>query len=150
MYRDIKGVMVKFPFVAGTDMTLVGAKTYMTECNIRHLPVIDSDRIVGLVTERDLLYHAKSPDFATKRVGEIIEQPPVVVEENESLVAVLDIMINNKYGSMLIVNGESSLVGIFTTTDAMLLLKRMLTGGTVPKSTNGNLFQLKDVAGWPS
>lgn len=148
MYRDIKGVMVKFPFVAGPDMTLLAAKTYMAECNIRHLPIIQDDRVVGLVTERDLMFYENTSDFASSLIGDIIEHPPVVVEETESLVTVLDIMINNKYGSMLIVNSESSLVGIFTTTDAMILLKRFLTGGSVPKTKNGNLFQLKDVAGW--
>lgn len=148
MYRDIKGVMVKFPFVGGTDMTLAGAKTYMAECNIRHLPIIQDDRVVGLITERDLARHENTPDFATVTVGEVIDHPPMVVEETESLTAVLDIMINNKFGSMLIVNDQSSLVGIFTTIDAMLLLKRMLTGGSVPKTRNGNLFQLKDVSGW--
>lgn len=147
MYRDIKGVMVKFPFVAGTDMTLAGAKTYMAECNIRHLPIIQDDRVVGLITDRDLAYYENTSDFATAMVGEILDDPPVVVEETESLVTVLEVMINNKFGSMLIVNSESSLVGIFTTIDAMILLKRLLTGGSMPK-TKGNLFQLKDVTGW--
>lgn len=151
MYRDIKGVMVKFPFVAGTDMTLAGAKAYMAECNIRHLPIIQDDRVVGLVTERDLAYHENTASFTTSTVADIIDHAPVVVEETESLVTVLDIMIDNKYGSMLVVNKESSLVGIFTTTDAMLLLKRMLSGGGgLPKTKNGNLFQLKDVSGWQS
>lgn len=150
MYRDIKGVMVKFPFVGGTDMTLAAAKTYMAECDIRHLPIIDDDRVVGLVTERDLLIYGHDPDFATKKVGEVIDHAPVVVEETEALTTVLDIMITNKFGSMLVVNSESALVGIFTTIDAMLLLKRLLTGGSLPKTRNGNLFQLKDVGGWAS
>ncbi len=128
MYRDIRGAIVKFPFVAGPEMNLSGALSYMRECNIRHLPIINNDEIIGLVSERDLQAEKNLPGFETKTIGEIVHQIPFVVSENESLQSVLTIMIQNKYGSALVMNSQEQLVGIFTTIDAMRLLRDLING----------------------
>ena len=148
MYRDIRGAMVKFPYVADPHLTLAKAEIYMKECNIRHLPIIDQDQIVGLVSERDLLRYKGQEDYDWMTLDELIEHKPFVVDQSEPLANVLNIMISSKYGSALVVNKEQQLVGIFTTTDALRLLENYVSGDPQFKPDPNKVIHLKDVVGW--
>lgn len=148
MFEDMRGVMVRYPYVAGPDMTLAQADIYMKECGIRHLPIIEGNQIVGLVSERDLLRYFESDDFKILCLGEIIQHPPFVVGEDEPLHSVLDVMIKNKWGSALIVNEAYHLVGIFTTIDALIILQNLITGESHFKGKPGESIPLKDVVNW--
>jgi CBS domain-containing protein len=48
-------VMTKELVVADADETYEAALQKMKDCNCRHLPVVDRDRLVGVVSMRDLL-----------------------------------------------------------------------------------------------
>ncbi len=149
MYRDIRGAMVKFPYVASPDMTLTEAALYMKECRIRHLPVIADDQILGLVSERDLKEYQDGDRFQDLCLHEIIKYAAFVVSENEDLKSVLGMMASNKMGSALVVNSENQLTGIFTTTDALLLLQSLLDGD--PKFYDhkpGEVILLRELANW--
>ncbi len=148
MYLDIRGVMVKFPFVASPTMSLAQAEIYMKECDIRHLPILENDEVVGLVSERDLLRYREDHRYKTLTLADIVNRPPFVVSQNEPLKSVVGIMAKNKYGSALVVNQDDFLVGIFTTTDALILLENLL--GRDPKFFNEpeKVIKLKDVVAW--
>lgn len=148
MFEDMRGVMVRYPYVAGPEMSLAQSEIYMKECDIRHLPVIQNNQIVGLVSERDLLRYREDDRYQTLTLGEIITHPPFVVSENEALKNVLGVMIKNKYGSALIINHEAQLVGIFTTIDALLILQNLISGDPIRYGKTGEIVKLKDVVAW--
>ncbi len=55
-------LMTEAPVSVGPDDTLQQARDLMDEKAIRHLPVVDDDgRVVGLVSQRDLIYCALAP-----------------------------------------------------------------------------------------
>ena len=121
--KTIKSEMVDFPFVVEPSMTIAEAKTFMSQQNLRHLPVVGSgNKLLGVVSERDLLI-AKKPNEAVTTV--MVEQL-FVVQENEDIGNVVDTMASEKYGSVLIVNAANELTGIFTTIDALHLLSKLL------------------------
>ncbi len=53
-------VMTRDPDTIGPDETVVHALSIMNERGYRHLPVVDDDRIVGIVSIRDLYRSIKS------------------------------------------------------------------------------------------
>jgi len=100
----------------------------MTARHVRHVPIVDSDGdLVGLVSHRDLLRAVLSsaadlPISAQRailqhlRVEEIMIQDPETTEPGTDLREAAQIMLENKYGSLPVVEG-SRLVGILTEAD---------------------------------
>jgi CBS domain-containing protein len=120
------------------DATLEQARSLMAEKSIRHIPIVDSDnRLVGLVTQRDILAATLSlPNMGESseisgsllKTGDIMRTKIFKAEEGSDLRLAALTMQRHKIGSLLIVN-EDRLVGIVTDSDyvglAINLLEQM-------------------------
>ena len=84
---------------------------------IHHLPVVDGDRVVGIVAERDLLLAAANFGSAEVPVAEIMHGSPVCVSENADLKHAAQLLVSNHIGSLPVLNSRRMLVGIITETD---------------------------------
>lgn len=112
--------MVRSPKVAEPGMRVSDALTFLRELRIRHLPVVESRRLVGIVSERDLI--GANP---SARVSEIMKKKVYVVSSKTAVSDVAAEMANNKIGSAVIVDPHNHVIGIFTTTDALRILAEM-------------------------
>ena len=144
MYREVNKDMVKFPFVAGPSMLGSEALTYMKECNIRHLPVLKNGRLIGIVSERDLVTEASK----SQTLDETMIPRPYVVNEKENLANVVSVMAEMKYGCAMVLNDLGYLVGIFTTVDALKLLEKFLSPDSQFYNSYENVISLKEAADW--
>lgn len=117
-----------------TDLVTVGeresldrAETLMEEHRIRHLPVVDGRRLVGLVTQRDLLRALRSSlsggskvlnetikEVAT--VGEIMTTDIVTFSPDATMLEAAGTMRELKLGCIPVVEG-GRIVGIMTEAD---------------------------------
>jgi acetoin utilization protein AcuB len=96
----------------------------MEERKIRHLPVMDGGKVIGIVTDRDLRqYFKRDGDL---RVEKIMTMTPYCVRIGTPLEDVLTTMDEQKIGSAIVVTAADGILGIFTTTDAVRLLRRLL------------------------
>ncbi|RMH42955.1 MAG: CBS domain-containing protein [Deltaproteobacteria bacterium] len=115
------------PYSIQVDATLSDAHELMRSHHIRHLPVLDGDRLVGMVTERDLhLMETLSdvdPDEVT--VGEAMTPDPYAVQIGTNLRDVAIALASRKYGSAVVLDGDR-VVGVFTTVDALRVLSHLL------------------------
>lgn len=102
------------------------AKQIMSELGIRHLPVIQEKKVVGLVSDRDirLLEFWGVTDLEEQPIREAMTPDPYSVRPDIPLVEVLHEMVEKGYGSALIKEGEN-ILGIFTTIDALHVLYDM-------------------------
>jgi acetoin utilization protein AcuB len=94
---------------------------------IRHLPVLEGGRLVGIVTERDLhlIETLRDVDPAQVAVEEAMSEHVYAVEPDAPLDAVATTLSEHKYGSAVVLqNGK--VVGIFTTNDACRALAELL------------------------
>lgn len=114
----IQKYMACDPKSIDADKTIKEAIEFMKELKIRHLPVMQSGKPYGIVTERDInaAMGIVSMDPGAATVGDICHKNPYCVEPDAKLHVVLDEMAAHHYGSVLITQ-NSRLVGIFTTTD---------------------------------
>jgi len=118
------------PVAIESGRTLAEAHDRMRECGIRHLPVVDGGRLVGVVSQRDLylLQTLRSVDPVTETVGEAMMRTPYTVAPEAPLEEVARRMAENKYGSAVVVE-RGAVVGMFTTVDALRALASLLGKG---------------------
>ena len=84
---------------------------------IRHLPVVHNRKLVGLVTQRDLLRSAIDRDAKTTTASDIMTRQPVTASPATSLVQAARTMLSNKYGCLPVCESDGTLVGIITEAD---------------------------------
>lgn len=93
---------------------------------IRHLPVVDDGRAVGIVSEREVNLLAGAAGLDALDASAAMRKPPYVVESGIPLLVVASRMAADRLGSAIIVkNGRP--VGIFTTTDALRALVEVVS-----------------------
>jgi acetoin utilization protein AcuB len=120
------------PITIRPDASFFEAQDYLRVKGIRHLPVVDkNDRLVGIVTDRDireaapsnatllsiqelnyLLGKLKVSSFMTPKGKLITITPDTIIEE------AVQLMHDNKIGCLPVLQG-GKLYGIFTETDAL-------------------------------
>jgi len=115
------------PHSIGQEQTLETAHAMMRKWKIRHLPVLNAGRIVGLLSLRDLhlVETLKDVDPSKVSVEDAMSPEPYMIDANADLRAVAIEMAMRKLGSALVVR-SGKVVGIFTTTDALRALFELL------------------------
>ncbi len=108
----IKAVMTPFPHSIEIDDSIETARQAMSAHEIRHLAVTEGDRLVAVISEREI-------ELATgaRTIRDANPSPAHVVGLNEPLDRVLLAMARSHLDSALVLKREK-LVGIFTTSDA--------------------------------
>lgn len=123
----IQKYMSTSPHTIGQDQTMTLAHRMMREHHIRHLPVLQEARIVGIISDRDLNLIESLGDVDPKvvTVFEAMTPDPYVVEPDVALDEVVSTMAEKKYGCAVVVQ-HNKVVGIFTTVDACRAFAELL------------------------
>ncbi len=121
----IKAVMTPFPHTVDSDAPLRRARQMMLEHGVRHLPVKRRQRLVGVITDRDLK-RALDPALGLAPrdelyVDDVMVTDAYTVSVDEPLDRVLIEMADRHIGCVLVVK-SGHLAGIFTNTDACRVL----------------------------
>lgn len=119
--------MTKTPHLIGDEQSLRTAHELMQRYGIRHLPVLHGGKLTGVVSLRDLhlVETLRDVDPATVSVEEAMTQDVYTVGPKTPLKEVVKEMADRKLGSAVVVEG-TSVVGVFTTVDALDVLADLL------------------------
>jgi acetoin utilization protein AcuB len=125
LVRDI----MRSPVLAiSPDTTLQDAYRMMNQKSYRHLPVLESGRLVGVVTDRDLRLATSalstSPFPPASRVGEIMSRNPLTADPMDPVEDAARTMRERKIGCLPVIENDQ-LVGIITGIDLLDALMRM-------------------------
>jgi acetoin utilization protein AcuB len=123
----IADVMTADPCCVQSNEPLREAHRLMRALCVRHLPVLDGGRLVGLVSERDLylLETLRAVDPGTEPVSQAMTEHPFTVSPSASVREVVGEMREKKYGSAVVVD-KGRVTGIFTRADALRALEKLL------------------------
>ena len=123
----ISRYMTRQPWTIERDATLTAAHQLMRTHLIRHLPVMDSGKLVGIVTERDLhlIETLRDADPDEVKVEDAMTEQVYSVTPGEEVAGVVDKMAELKIGSVIITEGNR-VEGIFTSIDALQVLSSVL------------------------
>jgi acetoin utilization protein AcuB len=109
-------------------MTLEDAYRVMQQRSIRHLPVLDEGRLVGVVTDRDLRLatstFALSPLSLRRPVSEVMCAEPMTADVGDPVEDVAFRMRERKIGCLPVMD-DGQLIGIITGVDLLDALLRM-------------------------
>jgi len=135
----VRELMTRDPIAVTHDTPVPDALRLMREKKVRRLPVLDShDRLVGIVSDKDLLYASPSPATTLSmweipellgrlKVEKVMTRNVITVGEQTPLEEAARIMADSKIGGLPVMNGEK-LVGIITETDLFKSLLELLGG----------------------
>lgn len=101
--------------------------TMMRSNEIRHVPVVNNDRAIGIISDRDVRMMMNIEGASRLCAKDIMHADPYTVESGTSLEDVVLEMSKHKIGSAII-NDNGTIVGIFTSTDALNALVEVLRG----------------------
>lgn len=127
MTATVQQFMTPIPYTIGHRQSLAKAHQLMRLHQVRHLPVLDGGRLVGIVSDRDLHFIETLRDVDPEHV-EVSEAMTQEVYTTHRHAAVRDVarqMAVHKYGAAVILDGVD-VVGVFTTIDALRVLSDLL------------------------
>lgn len=125
------------PVTITADTTIMEALRVMRQSRVRRLPVLDKEgTMVGIVSEKDLLYASPSPatslsiyemhDMLTGlKVSELMTRDVITVSPDDLLEDAARIMVDNVIGGLPVLQ-EGRLVGIITQTDIFKVFLELL------------------------
>jgi acetoin utilization protein AcuB len=133
-------VMSKKLITIKDTYSLESAYNVMQTHSIRHLPVLnDQAEVVGIISDRDLMRGVHSTvrenrdirfeDLTFPKnamVSDYMTWPITVVTESSPLLKTVEMMLENKISSILVVSANDDVVGIVTTDDCMNYLVKLL------------------------
>lgn len=119
MPHTMKEVMSPAALTIGSTLPLKKAQSLMQEHDLRHLPVLEHGKVVGVLSDRDIRFAATVDKLDALTVEEAMTDTPYVVGQTDALPAVCAHMAEHKFGCAIIQEGEGTVVGIFTITDAL-------------------------------
>lgn len=102
---------------ANFDESLLSVAAKMNSHNIRHIPILENSKVMGMISQRDL-YSIEKTQFQSKKAYQVMTKEPFTVSTDELIHNVAFEMSKRKIGSAIVVKNDE-VFGIFTTTDAL-------------------------------
>lgn len=143
--------------------SMLDAINLLKKHNIRSLPVMENNELVGVVTDRDIKRASASDAttlemhellylLSTIRIDEVMTRPPITVPFDFTLEETAETLLNNKISGVPVVDHDGRVVGIITQTDlfrAMLsftgLMKRGVQFAFLLEDRPGSIKDVADV-----
>ena len=129
----VKEIMTREMKSISPDTVLPEAHQMMIGNDIRRLPVVDGDKLMGIVTLSDI--QQASPSDATSlsvwelnyllaklTIKKIMTSPVMTIGEDDLVNKAAKMMLANKFGGIPVVNSAGKLVGMVTESDIFRLV----------------------------
>ena len=115
----IRELMTENPKTVSSDATVVEAARVMRDGDVGLVPVVDGDRLVGTVTDRDIAIRvvAEERDPNTTTVRETASTDLVTIDPEQDLDEALRLMAQHQVRRLPVVEEDGRLVGIVAQAD---------------------------------
>jgi CBS domain-containing protein len=123
----IKQAMTKKVIATKLGTPIRDVARTMTKYRVGSVVVVDGDKIVGIVTELDIIWKVVASDLnpSMTKVDDIMTKKVVTIEANKSLEDATALMVENKIKKLPVVD-KGKLVGIITATDLISVQPKMI------------------------
>jgi CBS domain-containing protein len=132
MHQSIRDAMTSNPTTVEPSTTVQEAARTMKSEDVGSLPIVEGDRLVGVVTDRDLairiLAEGKGLDTT---VGEIASKDVVTVDPQQSIEEAGRLMAQHQIRRLPVTEEDGKLVGILAQADVAQSGHDSLTGEVV-------------------
>jgi CBS domain-containing protein len=125
----VQDIMMKGPVTLRHDDILDLADDIMNLGRIRHMPIVEGKRVVGILSQRDLFrsalagilgweYKTRKTLLKSVKIEEVMSAPVTTVSPGTSVKEAARIMMEKKIGCLPVVENDT-LVGLLTETDIL-------------------------------
>lgn len=132
----VRDIMMGSPVTLGPDDTLDLANDVISIGRIRHLPVLDQGRLVGIISQRDLLSATADRIFGLKQkrrsellkkelVKNVMKRRVITVAPETPIKQAAHLMLEKKIGCVPVMS-KDNLVGLVTTTNVLRYLESII------------------------
>jgi CBS domain-containing protein len=117
----VRDVMTANPATVDIDASRADIEALLQELDVRHVPVLNhAGALSGIISDRDLApFRQGSSRDADVRAGQIMTKRVLSVGPDTKLADVVDTMLEQKVGALLVVDATSTLVGIVSYIDIL-------------------------------
>ena len=133
----VQNWMTRNPTTIEADTPFLEARLILKEKKIRHLPVLDRGRLIGVVSDRDLKEAAPSGAttldvyelnylLAKMKVRDLIKRDPITIKPTNSVEKAAQVMHDHKIGCLPVVDDAGALVGLITETELLEVMVEIL------------------------
>jgi len=112
----VKNWMKPNPVTVDRTMLIQQAAELMKKHSIRHLPVVDGDRLEGFITQTDLRQYFFPSMVEDIRIHEVMVANPITVDVNSSIDQAARMIHDYKIGGLPVLD-DGKLVGVITASD---------------------------------
>jgi CBS domain-containing protein len=119
MAEGIRDVMTANPRSLESGSNAVDAARLMRDVDVGIVPVVEGDKLIGTVTDRDIAIRvvAEGKDPAKTTVGEIASRELVTIDPQQDLDEALRLMARHQVRRLPVVEEDGKLVGIVAQKD---------------------------------
>jgi len=138
----VSDIMTTDMLVLREEDNLAHVGERMHDANVHHLPVVDGDKLVGMVSQRDVLRYSVSSltnDPVHRHTNESIEEGafiasimapnPERVSPDLTVGAAAKLLLQNRIGCVPVTKDDGTLLGLVTENDCTRLLVKLLDAG---------------------
>lgn len=131
--KSVMDVMTKDVEIINPNDSLRDAAEKMRTLNVGPLPVCEGDKLMGIITDRDIVVRAVSQglDPNTTRVSEAMTDQVETVYEDADISEVARKMKDEQLRRILVVNHDEKLVGIIALGDLAEAMDTQEAGQTL-------------------
>jgi CBS domain-containing protein len=126
----VRDIMPEKMVTVSAGDTLSTVEDIMTLGRVRHMPVVQGGKLVGVVSERDLLRASLSTltSFGSDQrraflyaveIGRVMSKPAITIGPEASVKEAAQIMADQKIGCLPVVDAKERLLGLITETDVL-------------------------------
>ncbi|WP_405297386.1 CBS domain-containing protein [Methanobrevibacter sp.] len=131
----VKEIMTKDLKVVSPTERLVHARRIMIENHVGRLPVVEDEKLVGMLTSKDLMrafidFRKKVPEkYQKSQIKEVLVEfimssNPTVTSKDATISEVANVMIETGYNGLPVID-DGQVVGIITQTDILRLIEKL-------------------------
>jgi CBS domain-containing protein len=117
--KSVKDLMTPDPTTVPPETSVSEAAEQMAREDVGPLPVVENDRLVGIVTDRDLVVRvlAEGRDPSSTTVREVASEELVTASVDDDLVTTLELLAKHQVRRVPVVDDGDRLVGIVAQAD---------------------------------
>jgi CBS domain-containing protein len=135
MTETIRDLMTRSPRTVDSGSSAVEAARFMRDEDVGLIPIVESDRLVGTVTDRDiavrLVAEGKSPEKT--QVADIASRELVTIDPDQDVEEAMRLMAKHQVRRLPVVEEDGKLVGIVAQADIAKHVSAAQTGDVVEK-----------------
>jgi CBS domain-containing protein len=119
MGTSVQDLMTSNPKTIASDSSVVEAAKVMRDEDVGIVPIVDGDRLVGTITDRDIAIKvvAEAKDVQSTTVGQVASRDLVTVDPQQDLDEALRLMAQHQVRRLPVVEEDGRLVGILAQAD---------------------------------